>query len=97
MHTMNKKKLIKKAALGAGFTLKDEEMAVDAFLCAVSDILREDKEVIIPDFGKFYVQKLGERICRNPQTGEEFTAPPTKRVRFKAFGNVTNYGFKYGL
>ena len=38
----------------------------------------------------------GERICRNPQTGEEFVAPPTKKVKFKAFGNVTNYNFKYG-
>ena len=37
-----------------------------------------------------------ERICRNPQTGEEFVAPPTKKVKFKAFGNVTNYNFKYG-
>ena len=81
---MNKKKLLRKAALD------------DAFLCAVSDILREDGEVIIPDFGKFYVRERGERVCRNPQTGEEFIAPPTKKVKFKAFGNVTNYNFKYG-
>ena len=93
---MNKKKLIRKAAFEAGLSLKDEEKAVDAFLCAVSDMLREDKEVVIPDFGKFYTLQLGERTCRNPQTGEEFIAPPVKRVRFRAFGNVTNYTLKYG-
>ena len=38
----------------------------------------------------------GERVCRNPQTGETFVAPPSKKVKFKAFGNVTNYNFKYG-
>ena len=93
---MNKKKLLRKAALETGLSIKEVEKAVDAFLCAVSDILREDGEVIIPDFGTFYVRERGERICRNPQTGEEFVAPPTKKVKFKACGNVTNYNFKYG-
>ena len=100
---MNKKKLLRKAVLETGLSIKEVEKAVDAFLCAVSDILRENGEVIIPDFGKFYVnfgkfyvRERGERVCRNPQTGEEFVAPPTKKVKFKAFGNVTNYNFKYG-
>ena len=98
---MNKKKLLRKAALETGLSIKEVEKAVvekavNAFLCAVSDILRENGEVIIPDFGKFYVRERGERVCRNPQTGEEFVAPPTKKVKFKAFGNVTNYNFKYG-
>ena len=53
MSTMNKKKLLRKAALETGLSIKEVEKAVDAFLCAVSDILREDGEVIIPDFGKF--------------------------------------------
>ena len=96
MSTVNKKKLLRKAAFESGLSVKDVEKAVDAFLCAVSDILREDGVVLIPDFGKFYIQRRGERVCRNPQTGEEFIAPPSKKVKFKAFGNVTNYNFKYG-
>jgi DNA-binding protein HU-beta len=69
MSTMNKKKLLRKAAFESGLSIKDVEKAVDAFLCAVSDILREDGVVLIPDFGKFYIQRRGERVCRNPQTG----------------------------
>ena len=57
MSTMNKKKLLRKAALETSLSIKEVEKAVDAFLCAVSDILREDGEVIIPDFGKFYVRE----------------------------------------
>jgi hypothetical protein len=45
---MNKKNLIRKAALEADLSLGDEKKAVDAFLCAISDMLRENKEVIIP-------------------------------------------------
>mgnify|MGYP001679104254 FL=1 len=96
MSTVNKKKLLRKAAFESGLSVKDVEKAVDAFLCAVSDILREDGEVIIPDFGKFYIYRFGERVCRNPQTGEKFIAPPMKKVKFKAFGNVINYTLKYG-
>ncbi len=96
MNIMNKKKLLRKAAFESGLSIKEVEKAVDAFLCAVSDILRQEGEVVIPDFGKFYVLNLGERTYRNPQTGELVIAPPTKKVRFKAFGNVTNYNFKYG-
>lgn len=93
---MHKKQLLRKAAFESGLSIKEVEKTVDAFLCAVSDILSEGGEVVIPDFGKFYVLELGERTCRNPQTGETFIAPATKRIRFRAFGNVTNYYLKYG-
>ena len=44
---MNKKKIIKKAAINADLTVKEEQKAVEAFLCAVSDILKEDREVFL--------------------------------------------------
>ena len=40
---MNKKNIIKKAAINADLTVKEEQKAVEAFLCAVSDILKEDR------------------------------------------------------
>lgn len=94
---MNKKALIKRAAFDAGLSVKNEQKAVEAFLCAVSDILKSEKEVIIPDFGRFTVKGYGEHNVRHPQTGETITVPPTKRVRFKPFGNIFNYRRKYGL
>ena len=93
---MNKKAIIKKAAGDAGLSIKNEQKAVEAFLCAVSDILKDEKEVILPDFGKFTVQHYAEHNVRHPQTGEIVSVPATKRVRFKPFGNITNYSRKYG-
>ena len=58
---MNKKKIIKKAAINADLTVKEGQKTVEAFLCAVSDILKEDREVFLPDFGRFYVRKCAER------------------------------------
>lgn len=94
---MNKKKIIKKAAINADLTVKEEQKAVEAFLCAVSDILKEDREVFLPDFGRFYVRKCAERQVRNPQTGEMMTVPATKRIRFKPSESITHYTLKYGL
>lgn len=94
---MNKKAIIKAAALKAGLPVKSEQKAVEAFLCAVSDILKSEKEVILPDFGKFSVKECAEHNVRLPQTGEIITIPATKRVRFKPFGNITNYSRKYGF
>lgn len=94
---MNKNELIRKAAFEAGLSVKDGRKAVEAFLCAVSDMLSEEKEVVIPDFGRFTVQEYAAHRYRNPRTGEVETTPPTKRIRFKPFGNITNYSRKYGL
>lgn len=94
---MNKKKIIKTAALNADLTVKEEQKAVEAFLCAVSDILKDGREVLLHDFGKFYVRKCAERQVRNPQTGEMMTVPATRRIRFKPSGNITHYALKYGL
>lgn len=93
---MNKKAIIKTAALDAGLSYKNEQKAVEAFLCAVSDILKSEKEVVLPDFGKFSVQEFAERSVRHPQTGEIITVPASKRIRFKPFGNITHYRRKYG-
>lgn len=94
---MNKKKLIKASAFKAGVSAKSQQKSVEAFLSVISDTLKDGKVVIIPDFGRFYVQKCPERQGHNPQNGEEITIPATSRVRFKPFGNITNFSMKYGL
>ncbi len=94
---MNKKSIIKTAAFKSLMPYKAELKAVDAFLCTISDALKDGKEVNIPDFGRFYVQDCPERQGRNPQTGEVITIPATKRIRFKPYGNITNLSMKYGI
>lgn len=94
---MNKTELIKLAAANAGLPVRTELKAVDAFLCAISDILKEERDIVIPDFGRFSVKEYAEHRVRNPKTGEPMVIPATKRVRFKPFGNITNYAMKYGI
>lgn len=94
---MNKKSIIKTAAFKSLMPYKAELKAVDAFLCTISDALKDGREVNIPDFGRFYVQDCPERQGRNPQTGEVITIPATKRIRFKPYGNITNLSMKYGI
>lgn len=92
---MNKKKLLRKAAFESGLSIKDVEKAVDAFLCAVSDILREDGGPY-PGLREVLYSASRERVCRNPQTESRSSLRHRRSVKFKAFGNVTNYNFKYG-
>lgn len=69
---MNKKKIIKKAAINADLTVKEEQKAVEAFLCAVSDILKEGREVFLPDFGRFYVRKMCRAAgAQSPDRGDD--------------------------
>ena len=94
---MNKKELIKEAAGKAGLSFKSEQEAIDAFLGVISDALKKEDDVVIPDFGRFTVQKFAERRIRHPKTGEAMVIPSTKRVRFKPYGNITEYAMKYGI
>lgn len=94
---MNKKETIRLAACYAGKSVKDEQKAVEGFLCAISALLGNQEEVVIPDFGKFTVQKYAGSRYRHPKTGEMETRPATKRVKFKPYGNITNYYTKYGI
>ena len=41
-----------------------------------------------PGFGTFTVQALGQRIGRNPRTGETIQLAPTNTVRFKASSHL---------
>lgn len=93
---MNKNEIIRQAALKANLPASIEKEAVEAFLCAISDILSEEEEVVIPDFGKFTLHECAARTYRHPKTGKVETIPPTKRVRFRPYGNLTLYSVKYG-
>lgn len=93
---MNKNDIIKLAAIRASLPVSIQKEATEAFLCAIADMLRDEKEVIIPDFGKFTVQEYAAGRYRDFKTGEIKGRPATKRVRFKPFSNIQLYDMKYG-
>ena len=83
---MNKTQLIDKIAEKSGLTKADSRKALDAFIEATSETLKDgnDGKVALVGFGTFSVSVRGERKGRNPQTKQEIIIPAKKVVKFKA-------------
>lgn len=58
-------------------------MLVDEVLDRVSDGLVSDGTVKISSFGTFAVRQKGERVGRNPKTGEEVPILPRRVLVFR--------------
>ena len=67
---MNKSQLVDKIADGADLSKAAAARALDAFIDAVGDALKEGDQVSLVGFGTFTVRERASRTGRNPQTGE---------------------------
>ncbi|AAM25585.1 MAG: Histone family protein DNA-binding protein [Caldanaerobacter subterraneus] len=81
---MNKAELVAKIAEKSELTKKDAEKALNAFIEAVQEALKNGDKVQLVGFGTFEVRERAERKGRNPQTREEITIPASKAPIFKA-------------
>lgn len=81
---MNKAQLINEVATAGGLKKKDAAAAVDATIAAIVNAIAADDKVQISGFGTFEVKSRGERIGRNPKTGEAVKIPATKYPVFTA-------------
>ena len=81
---MNKTDLIASVAEIAGFTKKDGEKAVNAFVAAIEEGLKKGEKIALVGFGTFEVKTRAARIGRNPRTKEEIKIPASKLPSFKA-------------
>lgn len=81
---MNKSELIDAIADSADLSKADAGRALDGFIDAVTDALKNDDSVALVGFGTFVVKGRAERKGRNPQTGEEITIKAAKIPSFKA-------------
>lgn len=57
--------------------------AVELLLEAIKRELEKGEKVKIHAFGTFSVRSVGERIGRNPKTGEEVVVAPSRSVAFR--------------
>ncbi len=80
---MTKQELIKLIAEKMGITHKESSDAVNLIIEAMTDALSRGESIKIKGFGVFNVKEMGEKIARNPKTGEKVKVPPRKVVRFK--------------
>ena len=57
---------------------------VDSVLHEISDALVRGETVKLSSFGRFTLRQKGERIGRNPKTGEEFPILARRALIFRA-------------
>lgn len=87
---MNKADLISAMAAESGLSKADSKKALDAFISAVSNALKEGDKVALVGFGTFSVAERGERTGINPSTKAAITIPAKKIAKFKAGAELAN-------
>ncbi|WP_323948966.1 nucleoid-associated protein HU-beta [Aeromonas caviae] len=81
---MNKSQLIDKIADGADISKAAAGRALDAFIDAVGEALKEGDQVALVGFGTFAVRERAARSGRNPQTGATIEIAAGNVPAFKA-------------
>ncbi len=81
---MNKSELIDAIASKSELSKNDAKKALDAFIEATTDTLKDGGRVVLIGFGSFSIAKRAARTGRNPKTGEEMQIPAKKVVKLQA-------------
>ena len=81
---MNKQEFITFIANQHNCTKVEAEKTIDMFTSSVIDAKRENNDILLQGFGKFYKLKLPARIGRNPNTNQPVNIPETTYPKFKA-------------
>lgn len=80
---MTKPELIDEVARKTGMKKKDVTTTVDAMLDTIVEALGSKDQVSLVGFGTFDVRTRGERMGRNPRTGEQITIPESTSCVFR--------------
>jgi integration host factor subunit alpha len=67
-----------------GLSRNESADLVEIVLKEIADALAKGENVKISSFGSFFVRSKGQRIGRNPKTGEEVPINPRKVLVFRA-------------
>lgn len=82
---MEKKELVRRIAEESGYTQKDSEKMLNAFIEVVGSALEKGESIKLLGFGAFEVRKRAARTGRNPRNPEEIIQiPESKAAVFKA-------------
>ncbi len=67
-----------------GLSRSESAELVDSVLNEISDALVRGETIKLSSFGSFVVRQKGERVGRNPKTGEEAPILPRRVLVFRA-------------
>ena len=80
---MNKAEVIDGVMEKTGWTKREAEQAVRAFLDTVTDAVAAGEKVTLPGFGTFEKRERAARTARNPQTGDPVKVKKTNVPAFR--------------
>ena len=80
----NKAEFVALVAEKMNATKDNATRSVDAFIAAITDIVKNGDSVNFIGFGKFSVGERAARKGRNPKTGESMDIPASKTPKFNA-------------
>jgi integration host factor subunit beta len=81
--TMTKADLVDQVANQADIPRKQADQVVQVILESITAALLQGEKVELRGFGSFRIRQRGQRIGRNPKTGERVEVPPKKIPYFK--------------
>lgn len=73
-----------------GLSRNESTLLVESVLSEIADTLARGETVKLSSFGSFSVRQKGQRIGRNPKTGEEALILPRKVLVFRASNVLKN-------
>ena len=83
-HTVTRAQLADAVYQEIGLSHNESAELVESVLAAISEALERGEMVKISSFGSFSVRQKGQRIGRNPKTGQEVPISPRRVLVFRA-------------
>ena len=81
--TVTRAQLSEAVYQGVGLSRNESSDLVESVLEEITDALLREEMVKISSFGSFFVRQKGQRIGRNPKTGEEVPILPRRVLVFR--------------
>lgn len=83
-HTVTRAQLTEAVYQEIGLSRNESAELVESVIGAIAGALERGEMVKISSFGSFAVRRKGERVGRNPKTGEEVPISPRRVLVFRA-------------
>ncbi|RME61067.1 HU family DNA-binding protein [Candidatus Parcubacteria bacterium] len=90
--SVGKKEILQHMMLHGGYTRDEAERAFNAFVNSMLSLISHESvgRVYLSGLGAFHIKEVGERVGRNPKTGEKVVVPPRRTIRFRASGKMSS-------
>lgn len=81
--TLTRADLAEAVVRNVGLPRNESQELVELVLGEISDCLSKGEQVKLSSFGSFGIREKGERVGRNPKTGEEVPITPRRVLIFR--------------